>query len=74
MEVEEKIKKLQDYKSKLFQWERTSGSPLGLLRLSINQDTRWVQQEIIEARCFQTLTIGPPPAVGGLLARDVDSF
>lgn len=33
-----------------------------------------MRQEVIEAGCFQTITIGPPPAVGGLIAQNVDAF
>lgn len=44
------------------------------LRAEINKETHWVRQQIIEAGCFQTVTIGPPPAIGGLVANNVDPF
>jgi hypothetical protein len=40
----------------------------------LNQNARWVRQEVIEARCLTRLTIGPPPAVGGIIMRGVDPF
>jgi len=33
-----------------------------------------VRQEVIEAGCFHTMTIGPPPAIGGLVMHDLDPF
>jgi hypothetical protein len=33
-----------------------------------------VRRQVIEAGCFRTLTIGPPPAVGGLVMKGVDLF
>ena len=44
------------------------------LRSKINQEKQWVRQEVIEARCFRTMTIGPPPAIGGLIMQGVDPF
>src|SRR5271169_928255 len=34
----------------------------------------WVRREVVEAGCFHTITIGPPPAIGGLVMRNIDSF
>ena len=33
-----------------------------------------VRQEVRKARCFNTITIGPPPAFGGLVMKNVDLF
>lgn len=71
MEIEEKIYKLEDFKRKLTQWQKTYDSGL---RSDINQNKVWVRREVIEANCFHTLTISPPPAVGGLIMRNVDPF
>jgi hypothetical protein len=51
-----------------------SGDQLGVLRSAINKETHWVRQQVIEAGCLQTVTIGPPPIVGGLIAKNVDPF
>src|SRR5262249_31071652 len=29
---------------------------------------------VLEAGCYGTVTIGPPPAIGGLVMRDIDPF
>lgn len=34
----------------------------------------WVRREVIEAGCFHTITVGPPPAIGGLIMRNIDPF
>ena len=47
---------------------------LSELRSEINKETHWARQQVIEAGTFQTFTIGPPPAIGGLIAKDVDAF
>jgi hypothetical protein len=71
MTQDEKIAKLRDFKLKVQQYGREYDPEL---RSSINQDTVWVRREIIEAGCFHTVTVGPPPAVGGLIMRDLDPF
>jgi len=71
MEAEEKIQKLREYKDKLNFWQRNHDADT---RSWINENTAWVRREVIEAECFHTLTISPPPAVGGLIMRNVDPF
>ena len=71
MDSEEKIKRLEEYKGAVLEWRKTRDERL---RSFINQNTVWVRREVVEARCFHTLTVGPPPAIGGLIARDIDPF
>jgi len=71
MEAKEKIQKLNEFKTKVSEWQRNK-SPA--VREWINQNKVWARREVIEAGCFQTLTIYPPPAVGGLLMQNVDPF
>jgi hypothetical protein len=71
MERDEKIRRLEEYKQMLGRW-RTVRDPS--LRTRINQETMWVRREVIEAGCYGTLTVGPPPAIGGLVMRDIDPF
>lgn len=49
-------------------------SPTPALRSKINQQVLAVRREVIEAGCFHTFTIAPPPAVGGLVMNNVDAF
>ena len=44
------------------------------LRSKINMETAWVRRQVLEAGCLVTVTVGPPPAVGGLIMRNVDPF
>jgi hypothetical protein len=71
MEIEEKIQRLEHFKTQLLSWQKRHDSGV---RSFINQNCVWVRREVIEAGCFHTLTIGPPPAVGGLVMRNVDPF
>src|SRR5437016_1833539 len=71
MGSDHKIKLLEQYKSALLRWEQTRDTGL---RSFLNQNTMPVRQEVIEANCYGTVTIGPPPITGGLVARDVDPF
>ena len=71
MEAREKIRRLEEYQSYLSKWQRTNDPPT---RSLINQNTAWVRRELIEARCFSTLTLTPPPITGGLIMENVDPF
>jgi len=71
MEAREKIRRLEEYKSYLSQWQRTNDPPT---RSLINQNTAWVRRELIEARCFSSLTLTPPAITGGLIMENVDPF
>lgn len=76
MATDAKIQRLEEFKDKLQQWEASwrDESKRAQLRTYLNQNNVWVRQEVIEAGCFGTVTIGPPPAVGGLIMRDIDPF
>ena len=71
MDIDENIQRLDHYKAQLLAWQHVHDPDT---RSFINQNTVWVRREVIEAGCFHTLTIGPPPAVGGLVMRNVDPF
>ena len=71
MDIETKIKRLEDFKDRLHRWEKSHDADA---RTYINQQSMWIRREVIEAGCFHTLTIGPPPAVGGMIMRNVDPF
>jgi hypothetical protein len=76
MENEEKIKKLEEFKKALEAWESAYYEPelRAQIRTYINQNKTWVRQEVIEARCYVTVTVGPPPAIGGLVMQNLDPF
>jgi len=71
VDISEKIARLEQFRELLVAWQQRH-DPDG--RRQINQTKGWVRREVIEAGCFKTLTISPPPAVGGLIMRNVDPF
>lgn len=75
MAYEETISRLEDFKAALREWKETVNLiRREELRSYINQNQVWARREVAEAGCFQTITISPPPAVGGLVMRNVDPF
>ena len=76
MNTDEKIKRLDDFKQAVLEWSGSyrNEARRNELRSSINQNKVWVRQQVIEAKCLRIITIGPPPAVGGLIMRGVDPF
>lgn len=71
MDIEEKISRLDAFKALLADWHSNRQAST---RSLINQERMWVRREVIEAGCFHTLTISPPPAIGGLIMRNADAF
>jgi len=71
VEAEEKIQRLAEFRAQIVNWRANGGDKA---REWINQNRAWTRREVIEADCFHTLTISPPPAVGGLIMRNVDPF
>lgn len=75
MNVEETIKKLEAFKVFVIDWRKSKNlERQQQLRTVINQNKHWVRQQVIETGCFFTITISPPPAVGGLVLKNVDPF
>ena len=70
-EVDERIERIIQFKENLIAWEESRNDKL---REWLNQNVHWVSREAVEAGCFKRLTISPPPAVGGLIMRNVDPF
>jgi hypothetical protein len=68
---EEKIAALEEFRDKLSQW-RNRRDPA--VRTFINQNTVAVRREVLEAGCFHTVTVGPPPTIGGLVMESLDPF
>jgi hypothetical protein len=44
------------------------------LRSVLNRNLMAVRQAVIKAGTFRTVTVGPPPAVGGFIAQNIDPF
>lgn len=77
---EEKIKALEDFRGLLQNWSvvrrqrHFTGLDPAAIRSQINQTKAAIRQIVIEQGCMKILTIAPPPAVGGLIMRNVDPF
>jgi len=71
MDTDEKIRRLEEYRANVLEWRRTDDPAV---RSYINQNIMWARREVIEAGCYVTLTIGPPPITGGLVMRNIDPF
>lgn len=76
MNTEEKIKQLDDFKQAVLEWSASYRNQVrqNELRSYINQNKVWARQQVVEAKCLKTITITPPPAVGGLIMSRVDPF
>jgi hypothetical protein len=70
-EIKEKINKLSMFKIFLRKHEDNHDAKL---REWLNQEVAWVKAEVTEAGCYGVVTLAPPPAIGGLVLRDVDPF
>jgi transcription antitermination factor NusG len=67
----ERVTLLEEFESDLLHWQET-GDPA--TRSRINRRIVAVRREVVEARCLRTVTIGPPPAIGGFVMRNADPF
>ena len=75
MKVQERIDRLQRYRDASVAWNESSDSRKQMsLRSFLNQNKNAVKRDVIEARSYKTMTISPPPAVGGLIMRSICPF
>jgi hypothetical protein len=71
MKTQEKIEKLEEFKRLINSFFENYDQKI---RSEINRSKSWVRREVLEAGCFKTFTISPPPAVGGLIMKNIDPF
>ena len=75
MNLEDRINLLHQYKKAIIAWDKANNDQeKATLRTFINQNTQAVKHEVQEARCYKKMTIGPPPAVGGILMSNICPF
>ena len=76
MRLEEKIQRLDEFKQSVLNWSASyqDQDRQKELRSFINQNMIWVRLEVIEARCFRTVSISPQPLIGGLAIQNADAF
>jgi predicted nucleotide-binding protein len=69
------IRELEEFRAAIKQWSESSRpEDRERLRSFINRRLEGVQEIVRLAGCRHTLTIGPPPAVGGLVMQNADPF
>jgi len=69
MNKEEKITFLNQYKSKVIDWNKNRDNES---RSFLNQNMSKARIEMANVGCFHTMTISPPPAIGGYVMQNVD--
>ena len=69
------IEQLQEFQQTIHAWN-TAEDPdeATALRSYINQNSAAVRKIVAEVGCYKTLTVSPPPVVGGMIMRNVDPF
>tara|TARA_B100000678_G_scaffold279969_1_gene276206 strand:+ start:22 stop:783 length:762 start_codon:yes stop_codon:yes gene_type:complete len=70
-DLDQRIENLNRFLALLDEWTQTHSEES---RTAINRVKRSVQREVIEAGCLFTMTISPPPAVGGMVMQNVNPF
>lgn len=69
------IRELNEFREAINQWEKaTKPDARQQLRSVINRRREHVEEIVRLAGCLQTLTISPPPMVGGLIMEGVNPF
>ena len=75
MDVEERIEKLRAYREGVVLWDDSKDRDvLHEVRRLLNEKKAAVLRDVVEAGCLKTLTISPPPAIGGFIMRNVNPF
>lgn len=72
MDKKTAIETLEQFKKLLSKWEYES--PTSTTRSEINRNIPIVKSLIVKAGVSKSLTFSPPPAVGGLIMKNVDPF
>ena len=73
-EEQHQLEVLHEFQNAVWAWHHRDSENPRELRSAINQNLRKVKQIVADTGCGITLTISPPPAVGGMIMRGVDPF
>jgi predicted nucleotide-binding protein len=68
------IEDLEAFRGLIERWSKSSSTDRQQFRSQINRRIDRVREIVILAGCMETLTIGPPPAIGGYVMQNVDPF
>jgi hypothetical protein len=71
-----RVELLTSYRLAILRWFDGKYEPEGMeqLRSFINRNTRAAETAVKQAGCFGLMTMGPPPAVGGLIVQNMNPF
>ncbi len=74
--ISNKINVLNSFKEDILDWfyGNYDSSTVDELRSQINRSVKIVRDILLETECLSTITIAPPPAIGGLMIRNYDPF
>ncbi len=74
--LEKRSELLREFWEALDRWFHgaTSDADRAEIKSTINRNLMAVRNAVREAGTLKLMTIGPPPAIGGLVVRDVDPF
>lgn len=70
-DIESRIDNLNTFLALVDEWTTTHSAEC---RAKINRSKRSIEREVVEAGCMQTITISPPPAIGGMIMQNVNPF
>ncbi len=68
------IREINEFRGAVQQWSKSTCSDREGVRSFINRRLERVQEIVALAGCRMTLTISPPPAIGGLVMQNTDPF
>jgi nucleoside 2-deoxyribosyltransferase len=75
MALKDRIKKIETFKRTLANWFRPEGEiNRPTVRAWLNQNKKSIEREVFEAGCLKRYTLAPPPAVGGMIMKDLNPF
>lgn len=71
-----RITLLNQYRDAILRWFNGNYEPEGKdgLRSRINRSTKAAESAVKQAGCMVSMTIAPPPAVGGIVAQNINPF
>ncbi|MCH7772447.1 MAG: hypothetical protein IIA49_15770 [Bacteroidetes bacterium] len=74
IDIEKRIKLLSEFKSVLLQWLRKDSEDRGNLRTHLNKNIYAVQYAIENVGAMKSISISPPPAIGGMMIQNANPF
>ena len=76
LRIDKRIKFLTEFRKYVLYWNRDRNSPeeQADLRRQLNKMLIPARKAVVDAGALRLMTIGPPPAVGGVFPKNIDPF